>query len=164
MTEPCKESSNPHSRVPKELTRTVHAAYFSPDGSPLREVAFGVGLQTPGNAAHQELFVIGPRLRPEHFPVLDPQLTYALLSQAVNFAPWRCVRMAFILAHSALWFLSLCGFARVRERPSCLHLGTFTDALCRPEFWGVLTVSRFPLVGPDETGMTPPKVLKTQEV
>ncbi len=87
MTEPCTESSDPHSRVPKELTRTVPAAYFSPDGSPLREVAFGVGLQTPGNAAHQELFVIGPRLRPEHFPVLDPLLTYALLSQAVNFAP-----------------------------------------------------------------------------
>src|SRR6266852_1022851 len=57
MTEPCTESSDPHSTVPKELTRTVPAAYFSPDGSPLREVAFGVGLQTPGNAAHQELFV-----------------------------------------------------------------------------------------------------------
>src|SRR5712691_764550 len=76
--------------------------------SPLREVAFGVGLKTPGEAAHQELFVVGARLLPEHFPVLDPQLTYALLSQAVNFAPHRCVWMSFIFVHSFGSLVPLC--------------------------------------------------------
>src|SRR5260370_38445489 len=62
---------------------------------PLGQVAFGVGLQTPSDAPHQELLVVRPRLLPKHFQVLYPQLAYTLVSQGVNFAPLRCVFRSF---------------------------------------------------------------------
>ena len=41
---------------------------------PLRQFAFGIGLETPGDAPHQELLVVGSRLLAQHFAVLYLQL------------------------------------------------------------------------------------------
>jgi hypothetical protein len=70
--------------------------------------------------------MIGPRLFPEHFQVLYLQLTYGLLSQAVNFAPHGCVLASLCFSH----FSSLCSFARTRESLSCLYPGPSMAALC----------------------------------
>ena len=51
--------------------------------------------------------MIGPRLFPEHFQVLYLQLTYDLLSQAINFAPHGCVLASLCFSHSVLCFLSV---------------------------------------------------------
>jgi len=39
------------------------------------------------SAAPRNLFVVRPRLLPEHYPVLYFQLPYGLVSHAVNFVP-----------------------------------------------------------------------------
>jgi hypothetical protein len=77
--------------------------------------------------------MIGPRLLLEHFQVLYLQLTYDLLSQAINFAPHGCVLASLCFSHSVLCFLSV-RFARTLESPSCLYPGPSMDALCFETF------------------------------
>jgi hypothetical protein len=75
--------TNPQIGVAGDLQRTAAGA--------LRQVAFGYGRHTPGDAAKQEVLVVGSRVLPEYFPVLLAQAAKAQAARAFNLSQNGCI-------------------------------------------------------------------------
>jgi len=82
--------------IPRDLLR--------PTASPFREISFGQGLQTPGNAPEQMFPVPRPGFLLKHFPIFVSQSRHARPAQALDFHQncivHRCCFLSVAVNHS----------------------------------------------------------------